>query len=120
MNDIVYNQVAVWPATILNESEYEDFKSFVAEHCAGTRVEVLGTFETLPDMQDGVPVPETGGRRDVYFRIHNEDVAKFAIPRFQFGMRWLEDVLDNDASHVENGDQEQSIYPAEVQNLDKR
>ena len=44
------------------------------------------------------------GRQDFFFFVKTTDVSKFAIKRFQFGMRWWEDVYFND---------EQDIYPPE-------
>ena len=46
----------------------------------------------------------TGGRHDFFFYVKMADVPKFAIKRFQFGMRWWENVYSN------NGE---NIYPIE-------
>ena len=44
---------------------------------------------TLPS-RDG-----PGGRKDVFFTVSNDDIMKFAIPRFKIGARWYDDVISN-------------------------
>jgi hypothetical protein len=68
----------------------------------GVRVQLLETILTKPD----VGVPDTGGRCDIFLAIHEDDVAKFAVPRLGMGIRWLEDVV----SKV-NGYPSNPIYP---------
>ena len=89
-----FTQVCVWPGTLVGADRVADFEQFVLENL-GTRVQYLEEVQTFPDMRDGKPVEGTGGRNDVLFAVHNEDVMKFAVPRFQYGMRWLEDVYGN-------------------------
>ena len=101
-----YNQVCVWPGTILPETHIEKFVNHFAEN--GYRVQHLETIKTGPDRdENGAPVEGTGGRSDVFFAIHDEDVMKFALPRFQMGIRWVEDVLDNESEGF-------SLYPSRV------
>ncbi len=70
----------------------------------------INTNKTGPDRdENGIAVPETGGRHDVFFAVHNDDVMRFAIPRLQMGIRWIEDVLENEARETEH-----SIYPERV------
>ena len=103
-----YNQVCVWPGTILPETHIEKFVKHFEEN--GFRIQHLETLRTGPDRSDaGAEIEGTGGRSDVLFAIHDEDVMKFAIPRLQMGIRWIEDVLDNEASSTEH-----SIYPDRV------
>lgn len=87
-------QVCVWPGTLVGKDNVADFEQFVLDEL-GTRVQYLEEVTTAPDMRNGFPVEGTGGRNDVLFAVHNEDVMKFAVPRFQFGMRWLEDMYGN-------------------------
>lgn len=89
-----FKQVTVWPGTLLGDMSAKDFEDWV-EKTLGTRVQYLETVVTAPDMEDGFPVEDTGGRHDVLFAVHNEDLGKFAVPRLSFGMRWLEDVYGN-------------------------
>ena len=89
-----FEQVCVWPATLVGADNAADFEQFILDEL-GTRVQYLEEVQTAPDMENGFPVEGTGGRNDVLFAVHNADVMKFAVPRFQFGMRWLEDVYGN-------------------------
>ena len=102
-----FNQVCVWPGTILPETHIAKFvKHF---ELMGVRIQHLETLRTRPDHDGkGNLVEGTGGRSDVLFAVHDEDVMKFAIPRIQMGIRWIEDVLDNEPADVP------SIYPQRV------
>lgn len=90
-----FNQVCVWQGTIIGEDRVSEF----TEWCKDTfdvRVQYLEEYKTLPDVNDfGNPVEGTGGRNDVIFAIHDEDVNKFVVSRFEYGIRWIEDVISN-------------------------
>jgi hypothetical protein len=44
---------------------------------------------------------EEGGRCDILFYIHDEDIRKFALPRLSLGIRWWEDVVKyNDGAYL--------------------
>lgn len=102
-----YNQVCVWPGTILPETHIEKFVAHFKEN--GFRIQHLETLRTRPDHDaSGNKIEGTGGRSDVLFAIHNDDIMKFAIPRLQMGIRWIEDVLDNEPEDVP------SLYPQRV------
>ena len=89
-----FEQVCVWPGTLVGEDKIAEFEAFLLEKF-GARVQYLEEVTTAPDLKNGFPVEGTGGRNDVLFAIHNEDIGKFAIPRMQFGVRWVEDVYGN-------------------------
>ena len=60
----------------------------------GVRIKYHTEVETLPDLDErGNPVPDTGGRNDIFFFVHSDDIAKFAAPRLVMGIRWWEDVI---------------------------
>jgi len=83
----------------------EDFINFFKDDM-NTRVELIETVVTDPDIDsDGNIVPETGGRHDVFFRVHDEDIMRFAIPRLTMGIKWWEDVVGNN-SHT--------VYPTKI------
>lgn len=103
-----FTQVVVWPGTILHEDQVGEFEQFMFDELK-TRVKFLETINTCPDIENGCPVEGTGGRTDLFFAVHTDDIGHFAIPRLQFGMRWIEDVLDNEKAHGHP-----SIYPARV------
>jgi hypothetical protein len=89
-----YTQVCVWPGTIVGADQAAELEQFFAKEM-GVRVQYLEDVYTAPDMENGFPVEGTGGRCDCMFAVHNEDAIKFAIPRLQMGIRWLEDVYGN-------------------------
>lgn len=101
-----YNQVCVWPGTIVGKDKIEDFEKFILEEFK-TRIQYLEEISTNPDIENGTEVEGTGGRNDVFFAVHSEDVANFSVPRLRLGIRWIEDVLDK-------GNYRQKVYPKRV------
>ena len=102
-----FNQVCVWPATIVGEEKIKDFEDFMIEQFK-TRVQYLEEIKTNPDLNsNGDPIEGTGNRNDLFFAIHDEDVGKFAVPRLQVGIRWIEDTLA-DCNYS------QKIYPKRI------
>lgn len=88
-----FSQVCVWPGTLCGKDKVEEFTAFMLDELK-VRIQYLEEVETLPDRdQRGNTVPGTGGRNDLIFAVHSDDVAAFAVPRFQYGIRWIEDVL---------------------------
>lgn len=100
-----FTQVVVWPGTVVGAKKIKEFETFMKENF-DARVKYIEEIKTLPDMKNKKPVAKTGGRNDVFFYIHTDDINKFAIARLQYGMRWIEDVLANEKSF--------SVYPARV------
>ena len=97
---IMYNQLCVWPGTVLGESTPKELEEFFLSDL-GVRVKYHTEVKTLPDIENGRTVPETGGRNDLFFFVHDEDVMKFSVPRLSLGIRWWEDVIVyNDNSHL--------------------
>ena len=92
-------QLCVWPGTIVGPDQVESFIQWLSD-----RFDVRGKYDcevlTNPDLDKyGNPVEGTGGRNDLFFYIHSEDVGKFAVPRLEYGIRWWEDVIKyNDTS----------------------
>jgi len=102
-----FHQVCIWPACIVGKEDEEKFKVFMLENF-DTRIQYLEEIKTEPDLDSsGTPIKDTGNRNDLFFAVHNDDVGKFSIPRLQYGIRWLEDVLDS-------GNYSQPIYPERV------
>jgi hypothetical protein len=96
-----YKQLCVWPGTVLGESTPQDLESFFLEQMK-TRIKFHTEVQTLPDLdENGNPDTNTGGRNDLFFYVHSDDIAAFAVPRLQMGIRWWEDVVGyNDNSHL--------------------
>jgi hypothetical protein len=93
-----------WPGCIVRYRDIEELKEDFSKWF-DIEPTPVGCVQTLPDKDsDGNDVPGTGGRYDFFFFINAKDMHKFAIKRFEFGMRWWEDVFFND---------QQDIYPPE-------
>ena len=85
-----YSQLMVWEGTLIDESEYADFQEFIASEIGSKNpVKIIGTVKTLRGY--GGP----GGRSDMFFIVHNDDINRFAIGKMKIRLRWYEDVLDN-------------------------
>lgn len=85
-----FNQLCVWEATLVGEENIKEFENFFLKEM-GSRVKYIEEVKTLPTPGQ----PGTGGRNDVFFYIHDDDIMKFAVPRLAIGVRWWEDVLGN-------------------------
>lgn len=82
-------QVCVWPGCIVGAEEAKLFEEDMALVFDGVRVQYLEEIETLPGQ--GGP----GGRNDLLFAVHTNDVTKFAVPRLGYGISWIEDAWAN-------------------------
>lgn len=85
-----FSQLCVWEGTVVGADEIKNFERWVRDEF-GVRAIYVEEVLTLPTEGE----PGTGGRNDLFFRIHDEDIKKFAIPRLGYGIRWWEDVLGN-------------------------
>lgn len=100
-----YSQVCIWPGTIVieeNDNPIEkiaDFENWLKQEF-DVRGKYLEEVKTLPDKTG------PGGRNDLFFAVHNEDIGKFAVPRLRAGIRWYEDVVSYNG-HA-------NLYPAEI------
>ena len=109
MKDNNYTQLCVWQGVELDDFTTQEFENWMLENF-GTRIKYETEIKTLPDLDKyGNTIFRTGGRNDVFFYAHAEDIEKFAVPRLEAGIRWWEDVVGyNNNSY---------LYPKEV--LDK-
>lgn len=89
-----FNQLCVWQGVIEPDSAKE-LEDYIEQQFNGVRIKYAETVITMPDLKDGEVVKETGGRSDVFFYVHSDDISKFAVPRLMAGIRWWEDVLSN-------------------------
>jgi len=105
-----YGQVCVICGMYMGkDSDITDFEKMIKE-TFDIEAKYLCMVHTYPDRDSsGSKVDGTGSRCDTFFTIKDSDVAKFAVPRLQYGIRWLEDVLNNNPS----------IYPARISKLRK-
>lgn len=108
-----YGQVCVWPACLVvqdentRDQEITEFIEIMKEKM-NVHVQYLEEIKTLPDLDENEkPIPNTGGRNDLFFAVHKDDIMHFSIPRLQIGIRWIEDVLAK-------GNYRSPIYPERV------
>jgi hypothetical protein len=85
-----YQHLCMWPGVTFDKPEdHNSFSDFIKDDFGLTNpIRFVG------------PVLTSGGRSDVFFLVHVSDIPRFAVKRFQFGIRWWEDV-------------EKDIYPDE-------
>lgn len=98
-----HSQVCVWPGCVVGADDVDNFVAWIKDEF-GVRVQYLEEVETLPN-DDG-----PGGRNDLFFAVHEDDVGKFAVKRLAYGIRWIEDVM----SEVNNGDKPCELYPERI------
>lgn len=93
-----YSQVCVLEGyTVDSGKEFER----IIKSRFGKRVKFLEIIHTNPDLDDqGQPVPETGGRSDIFFSVHDKDSISFAMAKQQIGARWFEDVVMNGGRYL--------------------
>jgi hypothetical protein len=81
------------------EDSLEDLAKLIPE-TFDIRICMLDEFKTKKGMGG------EGGRRDVLFAVHCDDIQKFAVARLDYGISWWEDYLRNS----------RQIIPAAVKN----
>jgi len=103
-----YKQVCVIEGTYLEkDEEIKTFENWLKD-VFNVEGKYLETVKTFPDKDEyGNDVDKTGGRQDLLFVIKNEHVGPFSVPRLQYNIRWLEDVLNNNPT----------LYPKRIHDL---
>ncbi len=101
----MFSQLCVWPGTVLKNDtkSIEEFVQYISTEF-DTRVRYETQTKTLPDIHDDKIVEGTGGRNDILFYVHKDDVMKFSLPRFKIGVRWWEDIFFNNNQHIYEDD----------------
>lgn len=82
-----YIQLCVWEGVLI-EGQIKEFEEMILQE-TDCRIKYECEVKTLPGDEG------EGGRNDVFFYVHSDDLSKFAIRRLRFGIRWWEDVLGN-------------------------
>jgi hypothetical protein len=101
MKNNPFTQLCVWPSTSLGDATPDDLVKFFKDDM-NTRIKYHTEVETRPDIDsNGDAIPDTGGRLDLFFYVHTDDILAFAIPRMQMGIKWWEDMVGyNDNTHL--------------------
>jgi len=96
-NDNEYDQLCVMQGTTLGDKTKEDFEKWMKQTL---NVRVKFAEEVITN--GSVEREEEGGRHDLLFYVHNDDItASFCTERFKVGIRWWEDVVVfNDGSYL--------------------
>lgn len=95
-----FTQLCVWQGVVLDGFTTDEFVDWMKENF-NARIKFEGEVTTLPDMDsNGNSIPDTGGRNDVFFYVHAEDIPHFAVPRLKAGIRWWEDVIGNGNAYL--------------------
>jgi len=98
------SNVIVWQGVIIAENEIPEALEFLKE-LGAKKVNYLGKILTKPDIENGHPVPGTGGRNDQFFEIIDAE-SSFWINRLKAEFRLLSDIIWS-----VNGYQDNPIYP---------
>jgi len=96
--------VIVWQGVIIEETESSDALEFIKK-LGANKVKYLGKIITKPDVENGQPVPGTGGRNDQFFEIIDAE-SEFWVNRLKAEFRLLSDIIWS-----VNGYQDNPIYP---------
>ncbi len=95
LNNQGYLQLCVWEGVTLDGADPCEFETWFLNEVKA-RIRFMEVVLTRPDFKDGLEVPNTGGRSDIFFYVHQDDIPIFSINRFNLGnCRWWEDVLGN-------------------------
>jgi len=76
MSDNNFNQLCVWLGTMLGDNTEEDFVNFIKKE-----FDVRAKFAEIVVTNGSIERNEEGGRHDLLFFVHNEDVGKFAVKK---------------------------------------
>lgn len=95
-----FKQLCVWHGVTIEDGEEQDFVKYFEEN-----FEVRVKFAEMTITNSSMERNEEGGRPDILFYIHDDDVLKFAEPRLEVGIRWWEDVVFyNDNAYLYSDD----------------
>lgn len=92
-----FKQVAIWTGTVVGVEAASSFEEFMKTELE-VRVQYLEEVLTNPDKGE----PGTGGRNDLIFAVHTEDLAKFAVKRFGLvdPPSWIDDAYGNGRGYL--------------------
>jgi len=116
-----YSVLTCWQQIVVEKDDAEEVQKFMRNMGCKQDIHIVGCYRTLPDLDERhKPESErlTGGRIDFLFYFADADIPKVAVRRLMHGIRWWDDVMDNEARHANDegyeSHAEYSIYPAEL------
>lgn len=94
--DNKFNQLCVWEGVTLGNDTIDNFEKFFLNNL-NTKIKYCETVITKGSFERN----EEGGRSDILFYVHDDDIQMFALKRFNYeGIRWWEDVVSyNDGAY---------------------
>jgi hypothetical protein len=92
-----YEQVCIWPGCAVQGASHPmtpaEFEGAMLLNL-NVRVQYLEEIRTAADQDEhGRTLEGTGGRTDLFFAIHHEDIGRFALARLPYHIRWVEDAM---------------------------
>lgn len=86
---------------------YEKIVTRTNEYIEFLKKELAEMSKDLDVRTEFIGIVDCNGKNydSLLFYIHDDDISKFCIPRFQYGVRWFEDVISNNPN----------IYPKEIE-----
>ncbi|MBD5589116.1 hypothetical protein [Clostridium botulinum] len=91
-----FNQLCVLQGVTLGDNPIDEFINLME-----TELNTRAKFCEEVITQGSVERQEEGGRHDLLFYVHDDDISHFAIKRLSMGIRWWEDVVSyNDNSYL--------------------
>lgn len=88
-----YNTVCIWEGTGLGETTVEEFERWFLDN--GFRIRFIEEVITKGSKIKN----EDGGRHDILFYIHDDDIPRLCTWRFLYGIKWFDDVINNGNSY---------------------
>lgn len=91
-----FTQLCVWQGCVMGDNTPEDFEKYLL-----AEMDVRVKFAEEVTTNGSAEKHEEGGRKDLLFFIHADDISKFAVKRLMMGIRWWEDVVSyNDGAYL--------------------
>lgn len=112
-----YDVLTCWPQIVMQDDDHDDVQNFFANMGCKHPVHIVGCIRTLPDYEERhKEKPLSGGRCDLFFYFHTDDIWRVAVRRLMHGIIWWEDIVSNAQDRADNAGltlEQEMIYPRE-------
>lgn len=78
-----FNQLCVWQGCFLGDNSIKEFEDFMKKEL-NVRIKFCEEMITNGSIERN----EEGGRHDLLFYIHDDDIRYFTVARLSYGIRW--------------------------------